>query len=337
MTAPATVSRDEANRLARDALVACGTSVPNARATAAALVQAEVDGQPGHGLARVPSYAMQAESGKVRGNAEPTLATIAEAVVQVDAGFGFAYPAIDMALEALRGLAPTKGIALALIQRSHHFGVAGAPVERLAEHGLVGLLFGNSSKAIAFWGGTRPMMGTNPIAFAAPMPGRQAPLVIDLALSRAARGKIMAADKRGDSIPADWALDGNGKPTTDPQAAMAGSMLPIGDSKGSALAMMVEILAAALTGGRFGWEASSLFDAEGEPPALGQALIAISPAACGDGTFLDRMADLNSAVAAEPGARLPGTRRLARRRAGDEISISAVLKQEIEALISRNR
>jgi len=337
VAAAITLSLDEAERLAAGALSACGTAADNARATAAALVAAEAAGQIGHGLARVPAYAAQVRAGKVRGDARPALERIAPAAVRIDAGFGFAYPAIDTAIDALAELGPQNGIALALIHRSHHFGVAGAHVERLAERGLIGLLFGNSPKAIAFWGGTRPMLGTNPIAFAAPMPDGAAPLVIDLALSRVARGKIMAAGKRGESIPEGWALDAGGRPTTDPQAAMAGSMLPIGESKGAALAMLVEILAAALTGGRFGWEASSLFDDAGEPPALGHAMIAIAPGLSPEPGFAERMAALAAAALAEPGTRLPGTSRLDRRAAARRhgLQIPAALEQEIEALRDR--
>ncbi|RME64982.1 MAG: Ldh family oxidoreductase [Alphaproteobacteria bacterium] len=336
MTGSVTLSLGEAERLAHDALAACGTRADNARATAAALVRAEADGQAGHGLSRVPSYAAQAKVGKVKGDAVPVMHRVAEATLRIDAGLGFAYPAIDMAIDALAALAPRTGIAAASIYRSHHFGQAGAHAERLAERGLVALLFGNSPKAIAFWGGKRPMLGTNPIAFAAPLPASQPPLVIDLALSKVARGKIMAAGKAGKTIPEGWALDTNGKPTTDPAAAMAGSMLPIGDAKGAALAMMVEILAAALTGSHFGWEASSLFDAEGAPPDLGQTLIVIDPGLFSAGRFLERMAAFCAAVEAENGARLPGLSRLERRKraARDGIAIPAALEREIRALIA---
>src|SRR5690606_2376488 len=130
---------------------------------------------------------------------------------------------------------------------------------------LVALMVGNSPKAMAFWGGRKPMIGTNPIAFAAPMPDMP-PLVIDLALSQVARGRIVSAKDAGKSIPEGWAVDSEGNPTTDPAAALAGSLLPVGGAKGAALALMVEILAAALTGSSFGFEASSLFEGEGPAP-----------------------------------------------------------------------
>src|SRR5690606_19350669 len=115
-------------------------------------------------------------------------------------------------------------------------------VERLAERGLAGFAFGNSPAAIAPWGGKTGVFGTNPIAFAAPRKDGP-PLVVDLSLSRVARGKIMVASQTGEPIPEGWALDADGRPTTDPKAALAGTMVPIGEAKGAALALVVEILA----------------------------------------------------------------------------------------------
>jgi (2R)-3-sulfolactate dehydrogenase (NADP+) len=337
MAEPVRLSLAEAEEFAFRALVASRTSATNARATARALVAAEADGQGGHGLSRVPAYALQARAGKVEGHATPLVAQVAGAALRVDGGFGFAYPAIDAALEALAPLAREQGIAVAALHRSHHFGQAGAHAERLAERGLVALVLGNSPKAMAFWGGRRAMLGTNPLAFAAPLPGGAAPLVIDLAMSVAARGKIVAAEKAGKTIPGDWAVDADGHPTTDAKAALAGTLLPIGGAKGGALALMIEILAAAVTGSAFGWEASSFFDDKGGPPNMGHVLIAIDAGPLSAGAFDERMAALVDAIAAEPGARLPGTRRLANRaRAATEgVTVAPALHAEIDALIAR--
>jgi (2R)-3-sulfolactate dehydrogenase (NADP+) len=322
---------DAAEALATRALVASRTRPDNARSTARALVAAEADGQPGHGLSRVASYALHARCGKVDGHADPRVERVAGAALRVDAGLGFAYPAIDAAFLELVPLAREAGIATAVLHRSHHFGQAGAHAERLALAGLVGLVLGNTPKAMAFWGGRRPMLGTNPLAFAAPLPAGQPPLVIDLALSVAARGKIVAAQKAGKPIPADWAVDADGRPTTDPAAALAGTLAPIGGAKGGALALMVEILAAALTGSSFGWEASSFFDDKGGPPRMGQVFIALDPERLSGGAFMARMGTLLEAVAGEPAVRLPGARRLAARaraRTGG-IAVTAGLHAEI--------
>lgn len=326
----------EAEALAFAALRANGTAEAAARSTARALVAAEADGQAAHGLSRVPAYALQARSGKVSGEAVPQLHRVAPGVLRVDAGLGFAYPAIDMALDALAPLARSQGIALAAVHRSHHFGQVGAHAERLATQGLIALVFGNTPKAMAFHGGSRPMLGTNPLAFAAPLPNGAAPLVVDLALSVAARGKIVAAQKAGKPIPLGWAVDAQGQPTTDPTAALAGTLSPIGGAKGGALALMVEILGAALTAGAFGWEATSFFDAEGRAPDMGHLFIAIDPGPASGNAFAARMAVLLGAMGDEPNVRPPGARRLpARERAHREgIALPAALHAEINALIA---
>lgn len=326
----------EAATLAASALIACGASKVAAEATARALVAAEADGQAAHGMSRLPAYAAQVRSGKVKGDAVPVAVRVAPGALRIDAGLGFAYPAIDVALEGLIPLTRSQGIGVAAIHRSHHFGQAGAHAERLAESGLVALVFGNTPKAMAFYGGKRAMLGTNPLAFAAPV-ADGAPLVVDLALSVAARGKIVAAQKAGGTIPPDWAVDRDGDPTTDPAAALAGTLSPIGGAKGGALALMVEILGAALTAGAFGWEASSFFDAEGTPPDMGHLFIAIDPGPVSGGAFGSRMATLAAAMAEEPEVRAPGSRRIAARaRARAEgLTVPPALLAEIRALISR--
>jgi (2R)-3-sulfolactate dehydrogenase (NADP+) len=344
MNAPLRLSIADAEALATAALVRSGTSEAAARSTARALVAAEADGQAGHGLSRVPPYALHARCGKVNGHAVPRVEQVAAAALRVDAGLGFAYPAIDAALDALAPLAKQAGIAVAAIRRSHHFGQAGAHAEKLANAGLVAIVFGNTPKAMAFHGGRRAMLGTNPIAFAAPAPRGQAfatadgaspvPLVVDLALSVVARGKIVAAKAAGKPIPADWAVDASGQPTTDPAAALNGTLLPIGGAKGAALALMVEVLTASLTGSHFGWEASSFFDDQGGPPDMGHAFLAIDPVRLSGGAYDSRMVALFEAIAAEHGVRLPGSRRLeARARAArDGLAVPAPLHAELTAL-----
>jgi (2R)-3-sulfolactate dehydrogenase (NADP+) len=323
---------DAARKLVSDALERCDTSPANAAAVARALVAAEVDGQSGHGLRRVESYAPQAKVGKVDGHAVPQLTATAAATARVDAGGGFAYAALEAACDWLAGAAPVSGIAAAAIHRSHHCGVAGHWVERLAGSGLVGLLFANTPKAIAPAGGNEPLFGTNPIAFAAP--GPNGPLVIDLSLSKVARGKIMAAKQQGKPIPEGWALNADGQPTTDAAAALVGSMLPIGDAKGAALALMVELLAAGLTGAKYGHEATSFLDAEGGPPETGQLLLALSPEALAGPGFVARLGVLAQAILDQPGTRLPGASRAAKRAKAkaEGLAVDDAVVKAIEAL-----
>ena len=319
----------EAEALVTRTLMRCRTGEANAASVARALVWAEANGLKGHGLSRLPSYAAQAKVGKVDGHAEPAVTRPKPGALLVDAAHGFAYPAIDRAVAALPEMARAQGVAAAAIRRSHHCGAAGAPVEALAASGLVALLFANTPAAMAPWGGTRAVYGTNPIAFACPLPGRE-PIVVDLSLSKVARGNILAAKQRGEAIPEGWANDAEGRPTTDADAALGGTMVPIGDAKGTALALMVELLAAGLTGATFAADATSFLDDKGGPPGTGQLIVAFDAGAFGGGA--ERFAALAAMIEGQPGARLPGARRLALRgKAGAEgLLVPQALLAEIE-------
>jgi (2R)-3-sulfolactate dehydrogenase (NADP+) len=303
------LSLEEVQRLAEKALMRHNTSAENARMVARALVAAEADGLGGHGLSRLVSYCAQSASGKVDGHAVPVVTPVADAALRIDANHGFAFGAMALAVEQLCQLAPKTGIAVAAVTHSHHCGAAGYHVEALARQGLVGLLFANTPKAIAPWGGQVGVFGTNPIAFAAPRKKKD-PLVIDLSLSKVARGKIMVAQQNGTAIPEGWALDADGQATTDPDIALAGTMLPMGEAKGAALVLMVEVMAAALTAAHFGFEASSFFTGEGEPPNVGQLLLAFDPKPLSDGLFYNRLEALIEAILTQSDTRLPGDRRL---------------------------
>lgn len=302
----------EMQDLAVKVLVASRTSPENAASVAPALVAADADGLASHGLSRLPMFADQALSGKVDGFAVPEITRPGPAAVRVDACSGFGFPAIAGGLHEGHEVVKETGTVAVAIGNSHQSGVAGYHVERMAEKGLVALSFNNSPAGLGPWGGNRALYGTNPIAFACPR--RQAPpLVIDLSLSKVARGKIKLAADGGEAIPLGWAVDEDGQPTTDAAAAMAGTLLPMGDAKGAALALAVEIIAAALTGSNFGFEASSFFTAEGPPPHVGQFFLLMDPAVfAGDG-FVDRVEVLLGAILDQPGTRLPGQKRLASR------------------------
>ncbi|NTJ66258.1 Ldh family oxidoreductase [Agrobacterium rhizogenes] len=327
------LSLAEAETLVMEALQRNRVSAENARSVAVALVAAEAAGQGGHGLRRVPAYAGQAKVGKTDGFAAPQLSRPFPAVLRIDAGNGYAYPALDLAVAELPAIAREQGIALAAISRSHHAGVMGLTVERFADQGLVALMVANAPASMAPWGGKTPVFGTNPIAFAAPLP-RDEPIVIDLALSKVARGKVMAARQQGASIPADWAFDSERRPTTNAEEALAGTMIPAGDAKGAALALMVEILAAGLTGANYAFESSSLFDDKGAPPALGHTIIAINPAATSTMDTAQRLALLAGEITRDPNVRLPGRRGQSLRRLAltEGINVEDEVVAAIEAL-----
>lgn len=313
-----------------------------ARIVAEALVRAEADGISSHGVARVPPYAEQAMNGKVDGFAEPALSRPAAAVLDVDSRIGFAFPAIRLGLAAAADIVGDTGVVAVGIRRSHHFGVAGHHVEDAARRGYLALAFSNTPAAIAPWGGSKALYGTNPIAFACPRadgPGgeQRPPLVIDLSVSTVARGKVVLAEKNGRPIPDDWALDADGNPTTDPAVALRGSMAPLGGrsagAKGAALGLMVELLCGALTGSNFGYQGSSFFEPTGTPPSIGHLILLFDPRAFGGGPgTLARAEEMFAEILAQPGTRLPGDGRLARRGAAAAgIDIPDDLARELEA------
>lgn len=301
------LSLAEATDLLTKAFLGAGASETNACSVAAALVAAEAEGQVGHGFSRVADYAAQVQSGKVDGMAVPECTHTGAASLQINAKHGFAYPALDLAMTEGLAVAQSTGCAAIGIAQSHHCGALSVQVDRIARAGMIGLMMANTPVAIAPWGGKTPLFGTNPIAFAAPR-GDNPPLVIDLSLSRVARGKVMNAKKTNQPIPEGWALDADGQPTTDPSAGLQGSMVPMGEAKGTALALMVEVMAAAFTGANPSTNVTSYFTADGPPPGSGQFLLMLRPGA--DGGFAARLEQLLAQISGTQGARLPGMRRL---------------------------
>src|SRR5476649_489092 len=304
---------DALSALAVDSLLAAGALPATAQSTARALVYADLRGLSSHGVVRLPMYCAQLRNGRVDPLAQPAIVSDRGAAVLVDGADGLAYPACDLAINVLIERARQFGSAVAGVMRSHHFGVGAAHLQALGAAGMVGLAFSNSPAAMPAWGGRRALFGTNPIAAVFPRRG-SSPLTIDLSLSAVARGRIMVAARDGKPIPEGWALDKEGRPTTDARAALEGSMLPAGGVKGAMLALTVELLVCALSGAAYGFESDSFFTEEGKPTRIGQAFLAVNPAAlAGNDVFFERVETLIAAMTEDPGVRLPGERRLDRK------------------------
>lgn len=308
----ATLTLDQAREAAAQALERAGASPAMAQATAHALVLAEAQGLGSHGLARVAQYAGHLRNGRAAGDAVPLVRQVKGGAILVDACEGLAFPACKLAVAQAIERAREFGVAFAGVASSHHCGVLVDHLRPVAGAGMVGLGFANSPAAMPVAGGKHAVLGTNPIA--AIFPRRDGdPLMIDLSLSEVARGKLMVAAKEGRAIPAGWALDAEGRPTTDPAAGLRGSMLPVGAAtspKGAMLALVVELLACALVGSHFGFEASSFFVDEGNRPRIGQAFLVIDPTAlAGSAMYLDRVEALVREMLTDEGVRLPGARR----------------------------
>ena len=321
------LSLQDATARVAAALKRAGATEAMAQSTAAALVLAEAQGLGSHGLSRVVQYATHLRNGRVNRDAVPRVARHKGGALLIDADEGLAFPACTLAIEQAITAARNHGVAFAGVANSHHCGVVVDHLRAVAAAGMVGLGFANSPSAMPAAGGKHPVFGTNPVA--AVFPRRHGdPLMVDLSLSEVARGKVMVAAKQGQPIPAGWALDADGQPTTDAQAALSGSMLPIGAAsspKGAMLALVVELLVTALIGSQFGFEASSFFVDEGNRPHLGQAFIVVDPGAlAGSDAYLDRVEVLITEVLTDEGVRLPGARRqaLLRRAEADGIEVA---------------
>jgi (2R)-3-sulfolactate dehydrogenase (NADP+) len=298
--------------LAATALKRAGANDRMADAAARHLVRAEEQGLPTHGMSRVPFYCGMLRRGRADGAAEPRMQAERAGACLIDNRDGLPYVSAQWAVEEAIQRARRNGIAFAGITNSAHVGVLGVHLAPVAEAGMVGFAFTNSPAAIPAWGGKKPLFGTDPVAGIFPRKGK-APIVVDLALTTVVRGKIMMAMRKGEKIPEGWALDRNGKPTTDPKEAIEhGSLFPIGGAKGAMLALMFELICAALTGSAIGPEADSFFSEEGNKPRIGQAFLAIDPSAlAGMDRYFERVEAVVTRMLADPEVRLPGARRFA--------------------------
>jgi (2R)-3-sulfolactate dehydrogenase (NADP+) len=331
-----TLRLDEVRAIAMAALLASDTSRENAAPVADSMAAAEADGIANSGLVRLPAYCEHARIGKVDGRARPTAASAGPAAVRVDARNGFAHPAIDLALGELVPLARSAGIAAAAVTNSYNAGVVGHHAERLALQGLVGLAFANSPRIMAPWGGRRAFFGTNPVALACPR-GDGPPIVVDQSSTVVARGEVLIRAQAGKAIPEHWGFDADGRPTKNPWSVLGGgTMAPAGGHKGAALALIVEIMAAGLTGAAFSFRASSFTDNEGGPPGTGQLLVAVDPMRFAGAAFPGRVEELAGAILGQPGARLPGDRRYAARRRAEAEGV-AVAKDLYERILACGR
>jgi (2R)-3-sulfolactate dehydrogenase (NADP+) len=298
--------------LAFRVLQSSGATDLQAGLTARSIRDAEADGIRNVGLAYLPIYANHLACGKVVGTAIPSITQPKEAVVCVDAHHGFAHPAFAAGKSIFSDKSHSAGIAVMSVAHSYSAGVVGWFVEALAQDGLIAIMFANSSSVMAPWGGTKPFFGTNPLAYAVPRKAGP-PLVADLSSAAVSWVTLNDFARAGKPIPSTWAFDGNGNPTTDASVGLAGTIAPTGGHKGSALALLVDLLAGGLSQSSFSSEASSFGDDSGGPLNVGQLIIAIDPGPLAGSSFTDRVESELAAMTSQPGVRLPGSHRLAHR------------------------
>jgi len=314
---PVRTTAADIETLAHRALTRAGASEVAAASLAKAIAAAEREGLASHGLGYLATYCEHLGCGKVIGGAVPNVATPAPGVVVVDAGSGFAHPAIDAGFAKLIPMAKSQGIAQLAIRNSYNCGVLGYHTERLAAAGLVGLGFTNAPASIAPAGGTKPVLGTNPWSLAVPDGQGGAAIAIDQSASVVAKSEVIKRSRSGEAIPLGWALGPDGQPTTDAAAGLKGTMVPAGGYKGVGSALLVEVMAACLSGATLGMHASPFSGPVGGPPRTGQGFIAINPEISSGGAFAERITALLTAFGAEPKARVPGAGRRAARAKSD--------------------
>lgn len=306
---PETLSLQDVHSLSKAALIGVGTTPEAASVVADSIMDAEAEGIRNVGLGYLPIYCRHVQVGRIVGDAVPVVTQTGKSALMADAGNGFCHPAYTVGEAAFYDLARDCGIAGFGINHSYVSGVIGWFVDRIARAGLIGLTFTNASAALAPAGGKTPLFGTNPIAFGVPRVGKP-PLVIDQSSTATARINLVKKREAGEPIPTGWGLDANGDPCTDPAIVLdQGSMAPSGGYKGAAMALLVEIMAAGLTGANWSFEAANLGADAGGPPDIGQFFIAIDPVAFGGVGFAPRIEGLFQVILDQEGVRLPGDRR----------------------------
>ncbi|MCZ0812071.1 MAG: Ldh family oxidoreductase [Pseudomonadota bacterium] len=320
------VTLDEIESTTKAALMRHGAAEWIAAHVADAVRKAESVGNRICGLYYLESYCKQLETGRVRGDVTPEVSQPRPGVVAVDARLGFAQPAFARALPKAVAAARECGVASLAVGHAHTCTSLGYFTEQIARAGLIGLGVTNASPIVAPPGGKTRVIGTNPIAFSVPDDAGGIAMQFDQSTTTVALGKITMAKAAGEPIPEGWAVDAEGRPTTDPEAALAGSLVSIGGYKGWGFGLMAELLAAGMTGGVVSRDVAPLKVPEGKPHDLGQYYLLLDPDV--SGVFFERLAAVGAGVAQDSGARMPGQGK----QAADPVTLEDAIWQQTRAL-----
>ncbi|MDC0062417.1 Ldh family oxidoreductase [Candidatus Puniceispirillum sp.] len=326
------LSLNEIYSLAKNVMLANGCDTANAEALADIVCRAERDGSHSHGLFRVPGYVKALRSGKVDGEAKPTIRHLTPAVLQVDGHGCFAPLAQAVGLPALAEATAKIGIAALSLVGVHHFAALWPETEYLADRGFVGIACTAYMPSVAPAGSNEALFGTNPLSFAWPRPGHN-PVVYDMATASMAMGDVQIAARDGREVPLGTGLDANGQLTTDPAEIAKGVLLPFGGYKGSAIAMMVELLAAGMTGEQFSFEARDTDNKDGGPPRGGEMIIGMSPAIIAGDGWQEHVEGFVQKLSNIEGVRMPGARRHKNRMDKGPRPINLALIETINSLL----
>ena len=330
--ATVSLTLDEIFDLAKNTLLANGCDDETASILSDLIMKAERDGSLSHGLFRLPAYVASLKSKKVKGNAKPFTETLSPGVIRVNGDSGFAPVVLKIGIPKLIQLAKKNGVGILAIKNSHHMAALWPETEVLAENDLVGFACTSYMPMVAPAGAKKALFGTNPISFAWPRPGKT-PVVYDMATASMAMGEVQVAAREGKKVPLGTGLDKNGNETTDPSMISDGGvLLPFGSYKGSAISMMVELLAGALVGEGFSFETKESDNQDGGPPKGGEFILAISPNIIAGDDWAKHSEKLFNKMKSLEGVRLPGERRHKNRLDLGPRKINADLIKKIKSL-----
>lgn len=335
------VAPDDLSKFAAATLGAVGLSEEDARTAAWALVEANLEGLDTHGVSRLALYTRRVKAGLAAARPSMRWRHPAPAIAHLDAANALGPVAAVAALDEAVRLAKMQGVGMVAVAHTNHAAAFSVYTERAAHQGCLALMVGNTPPAVPPWGGKTAFLGTNPLAFTVPGPvPDDPPVVVDMATSVVARGNIIMAARQKQSIPPGWAIDAEGQPTTDAQAALAGAVLPMAGAKGYALGLMIEILSSTLSGTAWGPQVRSPYEDWSAPTDSGLWCLAVDLAPLmPQDEYTSRLGSLLAALHAAPTApgqsiRVPGERRAAvrARRMQEGIPLDAATRAELDAL-----
>ena len=327
------LSLDEIYNLASKTLLHNGCDELNAEAVAKTVTFAERDGSVSHGLFRIPGYVAALKSKKVKGNSRPTTEQLTQNAIRVDGDYGFAPMAIKVGIPVLVEATKKHGVGVLAIVNTHHFAALWHETEALAENNLIGIACTAYMPSVAPAGATKPLFGTNPISFAWPRKDKT-PVVYDMATASMAMGEVQVAARDGHKVPIGTGLNKDGEKTDDPsEIANGGVLLPFGGHKGSAIAMMVELLAAGLVGDMFSFEAKMADNKDGGPARGGEFIMALSPQLIAGKGWNEHAEKFFEQMESMDGVRLPGQRRHNNRKDIGPRNVNTTLLNKIKSLL----
>ena len=326
------LSLDEIYQLANKTLLANGCDQENANILSETIMKAERDGSLSHGLFRLPAYVAGLKSKKIDGKARPEIKKISPSIIKVLGNHALAPMVLKVGIPELVKAAKETGVAILAITNSHHMAAMWPETEAIAEEGLVAFACTSYKPMVAPAGAKKALIGTNPISFAWPRPGKT-PVVYDMATASMAMGEVQVAAREVHKVPIGTGLNKDGKETTDPnEIAKGGVILPFGGYKGSGIAMMVELLAGALLGEAFSYETAAKDSNDGGPPAGGEFILAMSPDKISGGDWNKHSDEFFNKMKSMEGVRLPGERRHKNRLDKGPRNINEELVNKIKSL-----